>query len=78
MSDFHMQDSRIIEVDGVFLGAAVALPDEQGWRFVAANHRVVQLDGRVLASLSDVRRLARQGFLAAGGLVPSLKEAALF
>jgi len=78
MSEFHMQDSRIIEVDGVFLGAAVALPDDQGWRFVAANHRVVQLDGRVLASLPDVRRLARQGFLAAGGLVPRAKEDVLF
>jgi hypothetical protein len=77
MSDFPMQDSRIIEVDGVFLGAAVALPDDQGWRFVAANDRVGQLDGRILASLSDARRLARQTFLAAGGLVPRVKEAVL-
>ena len=62
-----MQDSRIIEADGVFLGAAVCLPDDQGWRFVAADDRVVRLDGHIWPSLPEARRSARQAFLAAGG-----------
>jgi hypothetical protein len=64
-----MQDSRIIEADGVFLGAAVCLPDDQGWRFVAANDRVGRLDGQVWPSLPEAKRSARQAFLAAGGIV---------
>jgi len=64
-----MQDSRIIEADGVFLGAAVCLPDQQGWRFVAANDRVGAIDGRIATSLPEARRLAKQAFLASGGPV---------
>jgi len=67
VSENTMQKSCIIEVDGVFLGAAVALPDEQGWRFVAANDRVGPLDGQVAPSLRETQRLARQAFLASGG-----------
>ncbi len=59
-----MQDSRVIEVDGVFLGAAVALPHAQGWRIVAADSRVHPLDGTVVATLPEVRRLARQAYQA--------------
>jgi hypothetical protein len=70
-----MQDSRIIEADGVFLGAAVCLPDDQGWRFVAANDRVGKLDGRIVASLPETRRLAKQAYLASGG-TPRLVTAA--
>ena len=73
MSD-HPNDSRIIEADGVFLGAAVCLPDQQGWRFVAANDAVGTLNGRIVASLPEARRLVRATFLAAGGtqrLVPA-------
>jgi hypothetical protein len=62
-----MQDSRIIEADGVFLGAAVCLPDAQGWRFVAANDRVGKIDGVVVPSLPETRRLAKQAYLASGG-----------
>ena len=55
-----MQDSRVIEIDGVFLGAAVALSDSRGWRIVVADPRVERLDGTIAPSLHDVRRLARQ------------------
>jgi hypothetical protein len=64
-SGSSMQQSRVIEVDGVFLAAAVALSNAQGWRIVAADPRVVGLDGRIVASLQDARRLARQAFQAA-------------
>jgi hypothetical protein len=60
-----MNESRVIEIDGVFLGAAVSLPQAQGWRIVAADARVGQLDGLVAATLPEVRRLARQAYLAA-------------
>jgi len=60
-----MQDSRVIEIEGVFLGAAVALPDDRGWRIVVADPRVRRLEGTVAPSLQDVRRLARQAYQAA-------------
>jgi hypothetical protein len=59
-----MQDSRIIEVNGVFVGAAVALPDATGWRIVAADDRVRRLHGTVATTLNEVRRLAKQAYLA--------------
>ncbi|HTZ71535.1 MAG TPA: hypothetical protein VMB71_12850 [Acetobacteraceae bacterium] len=59
-----MQDSRIIEVDGVFLGAAVSLPDGQGWRVVAADERLARLNGTITDSVQDARRVARQLYLA--------------
>jgi hypothetical protein len=66
-----MQDSRVIEIDGVFLGAAVALPDDRGWRIVVADARVGRLEGTIAPSLQDVRRLARQAYQAAR-IVPVL------
>ena len=57
-----MQSSRIIEVDGVFLGAAVALPNAQGWQIVATDDRVGPVNGQVTASWTEAQRLARQAF----------------
>ena len=57
-----MHDSRIIEVDGVFLGAALALPDGEGWRIVASDARVSRIDGTVAASYGEAQRLARSAF----------------
>jgi hypothetical protein len=57
-----MQSSRIIEVDGVFLGAAVALPDAQGWQIVATDDRVEPVNGKVAPSWSEAQRLTRQAF----------------
>jgi hypothetical protein len=59
-----MQDSRIIEVDGVFVGAAVALPDATGWRIVAADHRVGKINGQVATSFGEAQKLAKQAVLA--------------
>jgi hypothetical protein len=57
-----MQSSRIIEVDGVFLGAAVALPNAQGWQIVATDDRVGPVNGQVAASWTEAQRLARHAF----------------
>ena len=51
-----MIQSHIIEVNGTFLGAAVR--QEQGYRFVAVDLRVEELDGSVTATLADTQRLA--------------------
>lgn len=56
-----MLQSHIIDVNGNFVGAAVRL--DKGYRFVALNLRVEELDGSVWPSLDVVRRLARQLFV---------------
>jgi hypothetical protein len=58
-----MRTSRIIEFDGVFIGAAIALPDAQGWRFVSADSRSSGADGRTAATLDDTRVMARRAFV---------------
>lgn len=58
-----MRQSHVIEIDGIFLGAAVRLED--GFRFVAVDARVSALDGRVLATLEQARAAARHAFRAA-------------
>ena len=55
-----MLQSYVIEIDGTFAGAAVRL--EQGYRFVATDIRMEELDGSTWPSLADVQRLARQPF----------------
>ncbi len=56
-----MLQSHIIDINGSFVGAAVRL--DSGYRFVALNLRVEELDGTVWPTLDTVRRLARQLFL---------------
>jgi len=51
-----MLQSHIIEIDGAFVGAAVRL--DIGFRFVATDIRVEELDGTVWPSLPDLQRLA--------------------
>jgi hypothetical protein len=63
-----MQDSRIIEINGVFVAAAVALPGAQGWRIVAANDRVRRVHGAITTTLNEARRLARQAYFATHAL----------
>ena len=53
-----MLQSHVIDVDGAFVGAAVRL--EQGYRFIATDLRLEELDGSVWPTLADVSRLARQ------------------
>jgi hypothetical protein len=57
-----MHTSKIVEVDGVFIGAAVLLPDAQGWRFIAADHRADAADGRTAPTLHDTQQLAKRAF----------------
>ncbi len=51
-----MIQSHVIEIDGTFVGAAVK--QGLGYRFVAVDLRVEELDGAVSATLADTRRLA--------------------
>ena len=62
-----MIQSHIIEVDGTFVGAAVR--QERGFRFVALDLRVEELDGSVSATLADTQRLAAS-LLTTGRLPP--------
>jgi hypothetical protein len=76
-----MQTSKVIEVDGVFLGAAVMLPHAQGWRFVAADPRVWPVDGSVAETVEATRRLAKRALQAATPVFaakPDRKEDLLF
>ncbi|WP_162530799.1 hypothetical protein [Rhodovastum atsumiense] len=52
-----MLQSHVIEIDGVFVGAAVRL--HEGFRFVATDLRLEEIDGSSWPSLNDVRRVAR-------------------
>lgn len=56
-----MLQSHVIDVNGTFVGAAVRL--DRGYRFVALDIRVEELDGQIHPTLSDVARLARRLFL---------------
>jgi len=55
-----MLQSHVIEIDGAFVGAAVRL--DTGYRFIATDIRMEELDGATLPSLADVRRLAQRLF----------------
>jgi hypothetical protein len=59
-----MLQSHVIEIDGIFVGAAIRL--DTGYRFVATDMRLEELDSRTWPSLADVRRLARQVIAANG------------
>ena len=56
-----MLQSHIIDVNGVHVGAAIRL--DRGYRFVAINYRLEELDSTVWPTLADVQRLARQLYL---------------
>jgi hypothetical protein len=53
-----MLQSHVIEIDGTFVGAAVR--QLNGYRFVAVDMRLDDLDGSLWPTLADVRRLARR------------------
>jgi hypothetical protein len=56
-----MLQSHIIDIDGVFVGAAVRI--DRGYRFVATDFRLEELDSSTWPSLADVRRVARRVYL---------------
>jgi hypothetical protein len=63
-----MLQSHIIEVGGVFVGAAVRI--DRGYRFVATDFRLKELDTSIWPTLEEVRCRARRALLAAGTVVP--------
>jgi hypothetical protein len=56
-----MLQSHVIDIDGAFVGAAIRL--DSGYRFIATDIRLEELDGTVWPTLADVKRLARRLFL---------------
>ncbi len=56
-----MLQSHVIDIDGAFVGAAVRL--DVGYRFIATDMRLDELDGSVWPTLADVQRLARSMYL---------------
>jgi hypothetical protein len=62
-----MLQSYIVDIDGTFVGAAVRQAD--GYKFVAVDGRLTGLDGRVLPTLAELRRIARSAFFS--GRVPA-------
>jgi hypothetical protein len=63
-----MLQSHIIEVDGAFVGVAVRI--DRGYRFVATDFRLEELDTSIWPTLDDVRRLARRALSAAMSVGP--------
>jgi hypothetical protein len=56
-----MLQSHVIDIDGHFVGAAVRL--DRGYRFIAVDFRLEDLDGTIWPTLADVQRLARRLYL---------------
>jgi hypothetical protein len=52
-----MLQSHIIDIDGVFVGAAVRI--DRGYRFIATDFRLEALDSSIWPTLADVQRVAR-------------------
>ena len=57
-----MLQSHVIDIDGAFVGAAVRL--DTGYRFIATDMKLDELDGSIWPTLADVQRLARRLYLA--------------
>jgi hypothetical protein len=56
-----MLQSHVIDIDGAFVGAAVRL--DRGYRFIATDMKLDDLDGSIWPTLADVQRLARRIYL---------------
>ena len=66
----QMQSSKVVEVDGVFIGAAVLLPNAKGWRFVAAHARAQEADGVTTPTLREAQHAAKRAFVTSGLRAP--------
>lgn len=55
-----MKQSYVIEIDGVFVGAAARYGDR--YRFVGVDARLMEIDGHHFAALSDVREAASRTY----------------
>jgi hypothetical protein len=56
-----MLQSHVIDIDGAFVGAAIRL--DTGYRFIATDMKLDDLDGSIWPTLADVKRLARRLYL---------------
>jgi hypothetical protein len=63
-----MLQSHIIEVDGAFVGVAIRI--DRGYRFVATDFRLEELDTTIWPTLDEVRHLARRSLAAAMSVGP--------
>ncbi len=55
-----MRQSYIIEIDGIFVGAAALYGDR--YRFVGVDSRLKEMDGQHFAQLSEVREAASRTY----------------
>ena len=69
-----MLQSHIIDIDGVFVGAAIRI--DRGYRFVAIDFRLEDLDSTIWPTLADVQRLARRLYLTGSFASPTAPEPA--
>ena len=69
-----MLQSHIIDIDGVFVGAAIRI--DRGYRFVAIDFRLEELDSTIWPTLADVQRLARRLYLTGSVAGPTAAEPA--
>ena len=69
-----MLKSDVVEVDGVFVGAAIMQPNRTDRAFFATDDRVRQMHGKILPSLASVRWHAALQFRAVTSL-PSASAA---
>ncbi len=70
-----MLQSHVIDIDGVFVGAAIRL--DHGYRFVATDMRLEELDQTTWPTLADVQRLARRLYVNGNFSVPRAPSLAL-
>jgi hypothetical protein len=68
-----MLQSHVIDVDGAFVGAAVRL--DEGYRFIATDMKLDDLDGSIWPTLADVQRLARQMYIGVRFTPTQVREA---
>ena len=68
-----MLKSYVIDIQGVFMGAAVCCGD--GYRFVATDARLGKINGRKYGTLGDVRRNVRLGLMSTPQLAPEPADA---
>ena len=55
-----MKQSYVIEIDGVFVGAAAFYGDS--YRFVGVDSRLKEMDGKHFADLTEVREAASRTY----------------
>ena len=67
------RQTGIIEVDGIFLGAAVQ--HATGYKFVPVMPQLIRLNGMVSPTLQDTRRLAVHALRTLTQQGPSVKSA---